>query len=177
MGHMSIPRTLLGLLQSRPSHGYDLKREYDDRFGQHRQLPYAQVYSALARLLENGLVEVAGVEPGDGPERKRYAITTEGVTELSSWLGTAEKPTTYLQSTLYTKVILALLSGRSATDVLDTQRGAHLVQMRELVRRKADGDLATRLICDHALFHLDADLRWLELTAARIDDLRSQVNS
>jgi len=100
---MSIPRTLLRLLQPGPSHGYDLKRAYDARFGQHRQLPFAQVYFALARLLKNGLVEVAGIEPGDGPERKRYEITTEGVTELSSWLGTAEKPTSYLQSTLYTK--------------------------------------------------------------------------
>ena len=37
--------------------------------------------------------------------------------------------------------------------------------MREFTRRKRDGDLADQLICDHALFHLEADLRWLELTA------------
>ena len=43
--------------------------------------------------------------------------------------------------------------------------------MRELTRRKAGGDLADQLICDHALFHLEADLRWLELTAARLDEL------
>lgn len=172
---MSIPRTLLGLLDPGPSHGYDLKREYDEHFGQHRQLPYAQVYAALNRLLDNGLIVVDGVEAGAGPERKRFMITGAGVSELSSWLGTPEKPEQYLQSTLYTKVVLALLSGRSASDVLDVQRSAHLQQMRELTRRKQQGDLATTLICDHALFHLEADLRWLELAAARVDDLRREV--
>ena len=47
--------------------------------------------------------------------------------------------------------------------------------MRELTRRKTDGDLADQLICDHALFHLEADLRWLELTAARLDELAAEV--
>jgi hypothetical protein len=47
--------------------------------------------------------------------------------------------------------------------------------MRELTRRKADGDLADQLICDFALFHLEADLRWLELTAARVDQLAAEV--
>jgi hypothetical protein len=47
--------------------------------------------------------------------------------------------------------------------------------MRELTRRKADGDFADQLICDHSLFHLEADLRWLELTAARLDELAKAV--
>ena len=47
--------------------------------------------------------------------------------------------------------------------------------MRELTKRKAHGDLADQLICDHALFHLEADLRWLELTAARLGQLKRAV--
>ena len=48
---------------------------------------------------------------------------------------------------------------------------------KALTRRKAAGDLAEQLICDHALFHLEADLRWLELTAARLDGLAQEVAS
>ncbi|CCH35362.1 PadR family transcriptional regulator [Actinosynnema sp. NPDC047251] len=172
---MSIGHTLLGLLEKGPRHGYDLKKAYDERFGQDRPLHYGQVYTTLSRLLRNGLVAEAGVESGDGPERKRYAITDAGVTDVEQWLGTAEKPEPYLQNTLYTKVVLALLSGRSADDVLDVQRAAHLATMRELTRRKASGELADQLICDHALFHLEADLRWLELTAARLGQLSAQL--
>jgi DNA-binding PadR family transcriptional regulator len=173
---MSVGLALLGLLEAGPRHGYDLKRFYDERFGQGRALHYGQVYSTLARLLKNGLVEVES-EPGDGPERKRYAITPAGVADVAGWLTQPEKPEPYLQSTLYTKVVLALLTGRDAADLLDVQRSEHLRLMRELTRRKSEGDLADQLICDHALFHLEADLRWLELTAARLEQFAVHVRS
>ncbi|MGI5470623.1 PadR family transcriptional regulator [Streptomyces sp. CA-132043] len=172
---MSIGHTLLGLLESGPRHGYDLKRAFDEHFGQDRPLHYGQVYSTMSRLLKNGLVEVDGVEAGAGPERKRYAITDAGVTDVAQWLHRPEKPEPYLQSTLYTKVVLALLTGRDAAELLDTQRTEHLRLMRGLTERKRKGDLADQLICDHALFHLEADLRWLELTAARLDKLAQAV--
>ncbi|MET1075219.1 MAG: PadR family transcriptional regulator [Umezawaea sp.] len=172
---MSLGHSLLGLLRQEPRHGYDLKRAYDDHFGQARPLPYGQVYATLSRLLKNGLIEESGVQPGNGPDRKRYAITTDGVTDVDLWLGRPENPELYLQSTLYSKVVIALLAGRDAVDVVDTQRAAHLRSMRELTARKRDGDLADKLICDHALFHLDADLRWLELTEARLADLGKLV--
>ena len=172
---MSIGKTFLGLLEAGPSHGYDLKRSYDERFGTDRPLAYGQVYATLSRLLKGGFVTVDAVEPGAGPERKRYAITDAGVADVDTWLGQPEKPEPYLQSTLYAKVVLALATGRSADAVLDTQRAAHLDLMRALTRRKAGGDLSDQLICDHALFHLEADLRWLELTAARLDQLAEVV--
>jgi DNA-binding PadR family transcriptional regulator len=173
---MSVGHTLLGLLEQGPRHGYELKRAYDQRFGQDRALHYGQVYTTLSRLLRNGLITEAGVEAGGGPDRKRYAITDAGVTDVDSWLRTPEKPEPYLHSTLYSKVVVALLSGRRADEVLDLQRSAHLRAMRELTRRKSEGDLADQLICDHALFHLEADLRWLELTAARLGPLSEEVN-
>ncbi|MEV4684760.1 PadR family transcriptional regulator [Streptomyces kurssanovii] len=174
---MSIGHALLGLLEAGPRHGYDLKRAFDERFGQDRPLHYGQVYSTMSRLLKNGLVEVDGVESGGGPERKRYAITDAGITDVERWLARPEKPEPYLQSTLYTKVVLALLTGRSAAELLDGQRAEHLRLMRILTDRKRGGDLAHQLICDHALFHLEADLRWLELTAARLDQLASEVRA
>jgi len=172
---MSVGHALLGLLENGPRYGYELKRTYDEKLGQDRPLHYGQVYSTLSRLLRDGLVEVSGVVAGDGPDRKSYTITAAGVTDVETWLRTPEKPEPYLQNTMYTKVVLALLSGRSAADVLETQRAEHLRVMRVLTRRKAVGNLADTLICDHALFHLEADLRWLELTAARLDALDGEV--
>src|SRR3954454_17144039 len=106
---MSTGKTFLGLLESGPRHGYDLKRAYDERFGHDRAMPYGQVYATLARLLRHGFVTVDAVEPGAGPERKRYAITPAGVADVDAWLAEPEQPEPYLQSTLYTKVVLALL--------------------------------------------------------------------
>ena len=172
---MSVSHALLGLLENGPRHGYELKREYDERFGSGRPLGFGQVYATLSRLLRDGLVEVDAVESGAGPARKRYAITHLGVTDLDCWLGEPEPPEPHLQTVLFTKVALALLSGRPATELLDVQRTAHLERMRELTALKGRGDLATKVIADYALFHLDADLRWLELTATRLSELSEEL--
>ena len=172
---MSVPHALLGLLERRPRHGYDLKREYDDRFGTARPLKFGQVYSTLGRLHRDGLVAVAGTESDGGPERTTYAITPDGVTDLERWLDEPESPAPFLQSVLFSKVVLALLSGRPAAEVLDRQRAAHLEVMRGLTAAKSGGDLMTTVGADYALFHLEADLRWIETTVARLDALRAEV--
>src|SRR4051812_10842511 len=165
---MSIQATMLGLLEPEPSHGYELKRAYDRRFGHDRPLPFGQVYATLGRLERDGRVRVDGVEPGGGPERKRYAITADGVAELERWLAQPEAPEPHLQTVLFTKVVLALLSGREADRFLDMQRAAHLARMRELTAQRRAGGLADALVADYALFHLEADLRWIDLTASRL---------
>jgi len=37
--------------------------------------------------------------------------------------------------------------------------------------------LVDALLADHGLFHLEADLRWIDLTAARLDALATEVRS
>jgi DNA-binding PadR family transcriptional regulator len=168
---------LLGLLEREPSHGYDLKRDYDTYFGRGKPLPFGQVYATLARLARDGKVLVGEPEPGAGPERKRYVITENGVTEVESWLAEPVEPEPHLQTVLFAKVVLALMTGRSAEDYLDTQRAAHLQRMRELTELKRRGGPIDALLADHGLFHLEADLRWIDLTASRLAALAKQVQS
>jgi DNA-binding PadR family transcriptional regulator len=172
---MSVPLTLLGLIEREPSHGYDLKRDYDAYFGRGKPLPFGQVYATLSRLARDGKVVAAEAEPGGGPDRKRYVITDRGVTEVQTWLAEPVLPEPHLQTVLFTKVVLALMLGRPAERYLDTQRAAHLRRMRELTELKRTGALVDSLLADHGLFHLEADLRWIDLTAARLDALAEMV--
>lgn len=174
---MSVPLTLLGLLEREPSHGYDLKRDYDTYFGRGKPLPYGQVYATLGRLARDGKVTAGEVEPGAGPERKRYAVTPLGESELGTWLTEPIAPEPHLQTVLFVKVLLALMLGRSAEHYLDLQRHSHLQRMRELTELKRTGSLLDTLLADHGLFHLDADLRWIELTTARLDALAEAVRA
>jgi DNA-binding PadR family transcriptional regulator len=172
---MSVPLTFLGLLEREPSHGYDLKRDYDTFFGRGRPLPFGQVYATLSRLARDGKVVAAEVEPGAGPDRKRYLITDAGVDEFETWLTEPIEAQPHLQTVLFIKVVLALMLGRSAEVYLDAQRAAHLQRMRELTGIKRDGDTVDALLADHGLFHLEADLRWIDLTAARLGPLADTV--
>jgi DNA-binding PadR family transcriptional regulator len=172
---MSVPLTLLGLLEREPSHGYDLKRDYDTYFGRGKPLPFGQVYATLGRLARDGKVLAAESEPGGGPDRKRYIITEQGVTEVEAWLAEPVAAEPHLQTVLFTKVVLALMLERSAEKYLDAQRAAHLARMRELTEIKRTGALVDALLADHGLFHLEADLRWIDLTAARLDVLAEAV--
>src|SRR2546421_1699672 len=110
---MSLGYALLGLLEDRPRHGYDLKRLYDGRFGGSQPVKFGQVYSTLSRLRRDGLIDMAAVESGEGPDRKVYVITSRGVTDLERWLREPEPPAGFGRKALFTKVVLALMSGRS----------------------------------------------------------------
>jgi DNA-binding PadR family transcriptional regulator len=174
---MSVPLTLLGLLEREPSHGYDLKRDYDTLFGRSRPLPFGQLYATLGRLARDGKVVVGETEAGAGPERKRYVITDQGATEFEAWLTEPLEPEPHLQTVLFTKVVLALLLDRDAHGYLDRQRAAHLQRMRELTEVKRTGDPVDALLADHGLFHLEADLRWIDLAAARLEVLATELQS
>jgi DNA-binding PadR family transcriptional regulator len=174
---MSVPLALLGLLEREPSHGYDLKRDYDTFFGRGKPLPFGQVYATLGRLARDGKIIAAEAEPGAGPDRKRYFITDDGVGEVEAWLAEPVEPEPHLQTVLFIKVVLALISGRSAEGYLDTQRAAHLARMRELTELRRSSSLVDALLADHALFHLEADLRWIDLTSSRLSALAAELQS
>jgi DNA-binding PadR family transcriptional regulator len=174
---MSVPFALLGLLEREPSYGYDLKRDYDAYFGRSKPLDFGQVYATLARLTRDGKVAPGEIEAGGGPDRKLYAITEDGKHEFETWLSQPIEPAPRLQTDLFVKVVFALMLGRSAERYLDTQRAAHLTRMRELTALKQTGDLVDALLADHGLFHLEADLRWIDMTAARLPALGEVVVS
>jgi DNA-binding PadR family transcriptional regulator len=174
---MTVPFALLGLLEREPSHGYELKRDYDAYFGRGKPLPFGQVYATLGRLARDGKVIAGEAEPGGGPDRKRYVITEQGATDVETWLAEPVEPEPHLQTVLFVKVVLALMLGRDAEKYLDTQRAAHLQRMRELTDVKRGSAMVDALLADHGLFHLEADLRWIDLTAARLSRLAEQVRS
>jgi DNA-binding PadR family transcriptional regulator len=162
---------LLGLLEGSASHGYDLKLAYDRRFGASKPLRFGHVYRILAQLVRAGHVVAVGVEPGAGPDRKTYAITEAGVTDLERWLTEPEEPEPHLQAVLFTKVMVALMSGRSAAGFLDQQRERHMARMREITAARRTAEPQDALLMDYQLFHIEADLRWIDHAAGRLDTL------
>jgi len=166
---MSVSRVLLGVLAEGPAHGYDIKQAHDRRFPGARPLAFGQVYAALAKLEKDGLVEVVERAREAGPDRMTYAITETGREALAGWLAAPEPAGPYAADDLVRKTVTALRLGRDAAGFLAAQRQLHLAAMREqLDLQAATDDVAARIVIDHAVEHLDADLRWLETSAARV---------
>jgi hypothetical protein len=78
---------------------------------------------------------------------------------------------------LFAKVVLALMLGRPARAYLDVQREAHQRRMRELTEVRRAGPLVDTLLADYGLYHLEADLRWIETTTARLGELAELVRA
>jgi DNA-binding PadR family transcriptional regulator len=89
---MRVPPPLLGLLERGPTHGYDLKRDYDAYFGLSKPLRYSQVYATLSRLARDGKAVAGPIEQEAGPERRRYVITADGVADVERWLAEPVPP-------------------------------------------------------------------------------------
>lgn len=164
---------LLTLLEPGPAHGFALKRRYDALLGQEHDLKFGQVYATLARLERDGLATGVGFETAGAPERRMFAITAEGVTELDRWLRTPTVPAGR-PNELFTRVVLALSSGRPAAEILDDQRQAHRELMRAITAARHDADPIQRAAGDFTLAHLEADLSWIDLAATRLAGLADE---
>jgi len=83
---MSLEYAILGFLNYRPYSGYDLKKIFDDSVRHFWPADQSQIYRTLARLTEQGSVEMEKIAQEDHPDRKVYHITPAGSAELLKWL-------------------------------------------------------------------------------------------
>jgi DNA-binding PadR family transcriptional regulator len=168
---MATGEALMALLLSGPRHGYDLKRAYDEWFAGMRPLAYGQVYSTLSRLQRDDLVRVAHTESGEGPERVVYELTEPGAERAREWLRDPVDPVGTPMEELIRKMLAAYRLNADPDGLMSRQRAAHLRAIKALDAGGARGGsgrpIPVTVYADHQRLHLDADLRWLELEAAR----------
>ncbi len=176
---MSLDHVLSGLLVAGDRHGYDLRRQYLQRFPLDRPVAAAQVYATLERLVRDGRVEPVARERVGGPDRVLYALTADGRAALDRWLGEVEPADAFVANPLSAKVTIALLvaDATSARQILRRQRDSHLSRMRDFTRLKTDpgSTLQQVVAADYALDHLDADLRWIDTTVDRVTALAKEI--
>lgn len=173
---MTTSFAFLGLLQQSPNYGYELKKLYDTLFGKDKPILAGQVYATLGRLKRDAKIEsIADDSASGGPERIKYAITEQGTTALETWLSTPEAPSPVLQTTLYVKTVLAIMKDGDAAEYLDNQRRAHIARMRQLTALRRASSVGDVLLVDYAIYHLEADLRWIEMTCSRLTQLKEEI--
>lgn len=165
---MSVKYGLLGLLARQPLHGYELKRTFEQVTGGFWQLNFGQIYQTLDRLEHEGWVTHTVEQDEAAPERKVFSLTAAGREALDAWLAHPEAKVRPLRDELFIRLaVMAETDLEAKIEVLDAYRAAHLAHMQELTRAKHDlqervPDGIETLLLDAAIFHADADLRWLD---------------
>jgi DNA-binding PadR family transcriptional regulator len=181
---MSVRNALLGLLMQRPRHGYELRAAFEALVGgeQNWDVKPAQIYTTLSRLEEGGLVVQQEIAQEGGPEKRIYTITSAGCVELVDWLTTGNE-SGHQRDELFIKLMVSLALGSAIPEatpqrVIQAQRARLYQELHGFTvqRNAADprSELALIFLLDKAVMHLEADLRWLELLEARLDDIRRQ---
>lgn len=131
--------------------------------------------AATASTLAAHIKAKATAKP-QGPSQIQYQITPDGLATLHTWLTTPEEIGEHLRSTFYCKVMLALLVDGDPHQYIDSQRHAHLTAMRQLMRRQLIAtDVAEQLLLDGAIYHIDADLKWMDKAEGKIDNIRREL--
>ncbi|MEV0585606.1 PadR family transcriptional regulator [Nonomuraea sp. NPDC050310] len=156
---MSIRHGLLALLSRGPRYGYQLRAEFESSTGATWPLNIGQVYTTLARMERDALVE-----PGETDEQGRvvYRITGAGREELQRWFDTPVTQTDRPRDELVIKLAMAVTTHPAALRVIQAQRTATMRTLQELTRAKRDGSPAQRLVVDSMIFQAEAEQRWLD---------------
>ncbi len=177
---MSVRNAILGLLADHPRHGYELRAAFEALAGGEAlwAVKPAQVYTTLARLEEGGLVVQESVAQHGGPEKRIYGLTPAGRAELAGWFESGV-PAEHQRDEFFIKLLLSISNDTADPyRVVQAQRNRLYQELHDLtVRRNRANprrELAQIFLLDKSIMHLEADVRWLDMIEARLDDIRRQ---
>lgn len=169
---VSLSHIVLGLLDLAPMTGYDLKKTFDGSAGHFWSADQAQIYRTLAKLVDDGAVDVRVVPQEGRPDRREHRITDAGRRALAEWLGSpleAERT----REPFLARVFFAGREDREVALRLLAERRAAVEERLAALRAlpAPDGDPAERLrtaTLRYGLRQLEAELEWLDETRAAL---------
>jgi DNA-binding PadR family transcriptional regulator len=177
---MSVRYALLGLLAHTPRHGYELRSAFEAMIGggDNWDVKPAQVYTTLERLADAGWVS-RRPHPRDGkPEKRVYEITRSGMKAFREWLRRGVE-SRHRQDEFFVKLMISLLSGEAdPAGLIRVQRVELFRQLHDATTLRdsydARSEMAQILLLDKDVMHLEADLRWLDITEQRLEEMKRQ---
>jgi len=178
---MSVRHAILGLLAQRPRHGYELRAAFEAVVGgdENWDVKPAQIYTTLERLEQVRLVEcTSDLGEGAEPSRRVYAITPDGHEVLKDWFRNGITPE-HQRDEFFVKLMVGLVTGQADPGRLIQTQRSHLFQELHAATTQRDRydpkvEMAQILLLDKSIMHLEADLRWLDITEQRLEQVKQQ---
>jgi DNA-binding PadR family transcriptional regulator len=178
---MSVRYAVLGLISQKPRHGYETRVAFESLVGgdENWEVKPAQIYTTLERLEQAGLVtRSSDLGEGEEPSRRIYRITPEGEHALEKWFSEGVI-TEHQRDEFFVKLMVGLVSGRAnPSRLIQIQRTILFKELHAATVQREAYDPATEmaqiLLLDKTIMHLEADLRWLDMTEMRLEAIKGQ---
>lgn len=167
MGRLSTKHAVLGLMIDRPSYGYNLQQQINERLG-FLGLAESTVYKTLERLELDGWVEEVGEkavgQTRRGAPRVLYRATPEGVASFKAWMAEASDRSV-LRDELQAKLALSdpddlpqllAMAEEQSRECLEELVALSRPSLAGLATADVDWSVAARYMVD------DFKARWLE---------------
>ena len=166
MSRLSPDNVILGLLATKPCHGYQLLEHFraPGELGRIWHLSTSQLYSILKRLEKRGLVIGQKMESDDAPTRTEYQLSETGHERLHQWMHekTPSASTRRIRTEFLSRLVIARLLNIPIPPIIQHQiatcqeRQADILIMRDQV-----GDGIGFLSLDLLVSELTAILQWI----------------
>jgi len=169
---MPFQHVILALLESGPSHGWQMKSRIEAALGpEYGGLNKGYIYEVIHKMEREGTI-TSHVEPQAGlrPDRSVHEITDAGRKQLNEWLDEPVKRSAGFRDEFVQKVLAASLRGDDAVKTFcRLQRQALLAEARTLqtLRRERNDDPGAAFTIEVAILRTNAELECVEAAEAR----------
>lgn len=168
---MALRHALLGLLADRPYTGWQLLKHFEGSLAYAWPALHSQIYPELARLRDEGLIELSG-EGARGA--KTYSLTAAGREAVVEWLRGTRPSRGGRNEPLLRVFFLWLLEPDEAAALLEEEAAYQRALLAELEAIRDEEppvtakDRAYKLALDYGLRDTRARLEWAEAAAAQV---------
>jgi DNA-binding PadR family transcriptional regulator len=169
---MPFQHVILALLESGPSHGWEMKSRIEAALGpEYGGLNRGYIYEVIHKMERDGTI-TSHVEPQEGlrPDRSVHEITDAGRQQLGEWLDEPVRRSAGFRDEFVQKVLAASLRGDDAVRTFcRLQRQALLAEARTLqtLRRERNNDPGAAFTIEVAILRTNAELECVEAAEAR----------
>lgn len=170
---VSTKYAILGLLNQRPMHGYEIKKEFEKSVSYIWSINVGQLYTLLKKMEGEKVIARREMPQDNMRDKIVYEITDAGKYELQEWLSTPvlnrqTKDEFYLKMMFLTQV-----DKEKATKYIDEQIKAMGKQSETFKAMKVDhGERMEKfmsLLLEASIMHFEVDIKWLKLYKEGMD--------
>lgn len=169
---MAFQHVILALLESGPSHGWEMKSRIEAALGpEYGGLNKGYIYEVIHKMERERTIS-SHVEPQEGmrPDRSVHEITDHGREQLTEWLDEPVQRSAGFRDEFVQKVLAASLRGSDEVrHFCRLQRQALMAESRTLqtLRRERGDDSGAAFTIEVAILRTNAELECVEAAEAR----------